>query len=164
MAGLLRDPVDGGIDVVIDVIIDGQPSLGSAGLAPVDQPEIEPLRQQAAYQRTVGLKIGHGVSADQAIGQKYGRLCRRLRHRLVTEQLHLVAAHDKMLRRRTDIDILISRIRDQLRRLEHFLGVGSHVAGETRGLVFLITHSAPSVFCLRPWRASARTSRRSSVN
>ena len=50
VAGLLRDPVDGGIDVVIDVVIDGQPALGSARLAPVDQPEIEPFRQQAAHQ------------------------------------------------------------------------------------------------------------------
>src|SRR4029453_2613851 len=97
VAGLLRDPIDGGIDVVIDVIIDGQPSLGSAGLAPVDQPEIEPLRQQAAYQRTVGLKISHGVSADQAVGQKNWRSCRRLRHRLVTEKFHLVRGPDGML-------------------------------------------------------------------
>ena len=65
------------------------------------------------------------------------------------EQLHLVAAHDEMFRRRADIDILISRIRDELRRLEHFFGVGSHVAGETRGLVLLITHGAPSIFWSR---------------
>ena len=107
VAGLLRDAVDGGIDVVIDVVVDGEPSLGSARLAPVDQPEIEPLRQQASHQRAIGLKIGHGVSADQAVGQKHRRPCGRLRHRLVMEQLDLVAAHDEMLRRRADVDVFV---------------------------------------------------------
>ena len=50
VAGLLRDPVDRRIDVVIDVIVDGQPPLGSARLAPVDQPEIEPFREQTSHQ------------------------------------------------------------------------------------------------------------------
>ena len=149
VAGLLRDAVDSGIDVVIDVVIDGEPPLGSARLAPVDQPEIEPLRQQASHQRAVGLKIGHGVSSDQAVGQKHGRPCRCLRHRLVMEQLDLVAAHDEMLRRRADVDVFVPRIRDELRRLEHFFGVGRHVAGETRGLVLLIAHRAPSIFWSR---------------
>ena len=149
VTGLLRDPVDGGIDVIIDVIVDGQPALGSARLAPVDQPEIEPLRQQAAHQRTIGLEVGHGVSTDQAVGQKHRRLCRCCRHRLVMEQLDLVAAHDEMFRRRADIDVFIPRVRDKLRRLEHFFGVGRHVAGEARGLVLLIAHRAPSIFWSR---------------
>ena len=78
VAGFLRDTVDGGIDVIVDVVVDGQPTLGSARLAPVDQPKIEPLRQQAAHQRAIGLKIGHGVATDQAVGEKHRRLCRLL--------------------------------------------------------------------------------------
>ena len=130
VAGLLRDAIDGGIDVVIDIVVDGEPALASAGLAPVDQPEVESFRQQASDQRTVGLKIGHGVSPDQAVSQEHGRLCRRFGHRLVAEQLHLVATHHELLRRRTDTDVFIPRIGDELRRLEHFLGVGRDVAGE----------------------------------
>ena len=68
--GLLRDPIDGGIDIIVDVVVDGEPALGSAWLAPVDQPEIEPLRQQASHQRAIGLKIGHRVSADQTVGEQ----------------------------------------------------------------------------------------------
>ena len=147
--GLLRDAIDGGIDVVVHVVVDGQPPLGSARPAPVDQPEIEPLRQQAAHQRAIGLKISHGVSADQAVGYKDGRPCRRVRHRFVVEQLHLVAAHDEMFRRRADVDILVSRVRNELRRLEDFFGVGRYVAGKARGMVLLITHGVPSIFWSR---------------
>ena len=59
------------------------------------------------------------------------------------EQLDLVTAHHEMLRRGADVDILVSCIRDELGRLEQFFSVGRHVAGETRGLVLLIIHSAP---------------------
>src|SRR3954454_16204191 len=80
------------------------------------------------------------------------------------EQLDLVAAHDQMLRCRADGVVFIPRIGDQLCRLEHLLGVGRHVPGEARGLVLLIAHRAASLFWSRIWRASVRTSRRSSVN
>src|SRR4051794_17827984 len=80
------------------------------------------------------------------------------------EQLDLVAAHDEMLRRGANGDVFIPRIGDQLCRLEHFLGVGRHVAGEARGLILLVAHRAPSLFWSRIWRVSVRTSRRSSVN
>ena len=36
--GFLAYPIDGGVDVVVDIVVDREPALGSAGLAPVDQP------------------------------------------------------------------------------------------------------------------------------
>ena len=41
-----RCPIDGGVDVVVHIIIDRKPAFGPARLTPVDQPKIEPLRQQ----------------------------------------------------------------------------------------------------------------------
>ena len=43
VAGFLTYAIDGGVDVVIHIIIDREPTFGSARLAPVDQPKIEPL-------------------------------------------------------------------------------------------------------------------------
>ena len=146
VSGILRDAIDRGINVIIHVVVDGEPAFGPAGLAPVDQPEIEPLREQAAHQRPIGLKIGHGVSPDQAVGQKHGRLRRRCRDRLVMEQLHLVAAHHEMLRRRADGNILVFRLPEQLRRLDHFFGIGGHIA-EKPGCPIVLCHDRSFTGC-----------------
>jgi hypothetical protein len=137
VSGLLRDAIDGGIDVIVHVVVDGEPAFGAARLAPIDQPEIEPFRQQAAHQRTVRLEIRHGISPDQAVGQKHRRLRGRFRHRFVMKQLDFVAAHHEVLRRRTDGDVLILGLAEQVRRLDHLLGAGNHVVEEPSGPIVL---------------------------
>ena len=64
VSGFTADPLYRGMDVVIDIVVDRQPSFGTRGLAPINQPQIESLRQQAADQRSIRLKIGHRVTAN----------------------------------------------------------------------------------------------------
>src|SRR5581483_12030698 len=70
MTSLPANALDGRMDVVIDIVIDFEPALRAAWPAPIDQPEIEPLRKQTADQRSIGLKIGHRVAAYQTIGHQ----------------------------------------------------------------------------------------------
>src|ERR1700690_4550999 len=48
VSGLLCNAVDRSIDIIVHVVVDGEPTLGAPRLSPIDQPEIEPLRQQVA--------------------------------------------------------------------------------------------------------------------
>ncbi len=45
----LTYPIDGGVDIVVHVVVDREPALGSSWLTPIDQPEIQPLGKQTSY-------------------------------------------------------------------------------------------------------------------
>ena len=160
--GFPADPVYCGVDIIVDVIVDSQPTLVTTRLTPIDEPEVEPFVEQATHQRAIRLKIGHGIATDQPVGDQHRSRHRLLRQRLITEELDLVAPHHQMLGRGPDFDFLVASVGDELCCLEDLFRVGGDLSSEPRRLVFLLTHGWP--FDCAVSRLSARTSRLSSVS
>ena len=58
--------------------VERQPAVAATRVAPVDDIDIDPLRQHVADQRTVFLQVGHREAADQASRYQHRRLDRVL--------------------------------------------------------------------------------------
>ena len=71
---LLRDDHTHSVEVSVDVIIEGEPSIRARRIAPIDDVEIDPKIQEIADKRAILLQIGHGVTTNQAVDDQHRRL------------------------------------------------------------------------------------------
>ena len=122
VSGFAADALDRGVNVIVDIVVDRQPAFGPGRLTPVDQPEVKALGEQTANQRSVRLQIGHGVAADQSVGNDHGCFDLAGCQRFVAKQFDLVAAHHQLLWCGADVDILVLDPGQQFRGLDHLVG------------------------------------------
>ena len=64
---------DAVIEVARHVVVNREPAIRPAGIAPVHHPQIHTLLEQVPDQGAVFLQVGHGVPADEAVDDEHRR-------------------------------------------------------------------------------------------
>ena len=77
------DGINTVVDVAVDIVVEGQPAFGRAGVTPVDQIDIDTKVEQVAHQRAILLEINHVGAIDQGVGDEQGRRDELFDHRLI---------------------------------------------------------------------------------
>src|SRR5215203_7411351 len=104
----LPDGRDRPSEVVIDVIVHCQPTIGSGRMPPVDHIDIDPGAQEVPYKRTIFLQINDGVTAHKTESDQKRLLDPSFGYRTIPIEHHLIRAPDLVFRSRTNFDILVS--------------------------------------------------------
>ena len=102
-------------EVVVDIVVDRQPAVGAARVAPVDDIEVDAEPEEVAHQRPVLLQVGHGVAPDEPVDDQDRGLHLGFGERAVAVEGDLVLAPDLVLGRRRDRDVLVPDLAEELR-------------------------------------------------
>ena len=76
-------------DMIVDVVGQRREPVGSIGITPVDEINVQAFGQKAPNQRTILLQIHHVRSVDERVHNQQRRRRRRPRDRLVTIEFDL---------------------------------------------------------------------------
>ena len=110
-----RDLGDRAGEVVVDIVVDRQPAVGAARVAPVDDIEVDAEPEEVAHQRPVLLQVRHGVAPDEPVDDQDRGPHLGFGERAVAVEGDLVLAPDLVLGRRRDRDVLVLDLAEELR-------------------------------------------------
>ena len=133
----LAHAIDAGAEVAVHVVVERMMRILGAGIAPVDEVDIEPVREQSPDQRAVRLQVHHVRAVHERVADDERRESRGRRRALVTPEHHLVApqhlgARRASLRAHVERCKLLRRERHAARELGHLLGHAGRIERKAR--------------------------------